>query len=416
VSTAPDVVPLGPGDLPQVVELDATAFVFAPDPGDRVDYLEWDRTFGVRRDGRLIGLDTTFSLTLALPDGGTGVRTTPMAGLSWVAVHPGHRRQGILRELVRHHLHELHGRGDEPVSGLHASEPVIYGRFGYGVATTGLRVEISRGATLRDLPGSDDVSIGFETADVERHGDLVHDLHARAGRRRPGWVGRGVALSRSELHDTPRTLEKSDPLRILVARRHGVPTGYAIVRRTMDWKGSAPTGSVSVRELAALDAATEHRLWRTVTDLDLMGTTSARGLADDDPLLLWLVDPRAARPVREDELWLRVVDVDRALVARGYASDVDLVLAVTDELCPWTSRRWRLRGTAGAAGSVTCEPTTDEADVGLDVRELGSLLVGGVSALALGAAGLLQERTAGAVSVLSQAMRSPKTPASPYSF
>ena len=34
-----------------------------------------------------------------------------MAGLSWVSVHPDHRRRGVLTALMRHHLHGLHDNG-----------------------------------------------------------------------------------------------------------------------------------------------------------------------------------------------------------------------------------------------------------------------------------------------------------------
>ncbi|MEZ5271349.1 MAG: GNAT family N-acetyltransferase [Ilumatobacteraceae bacterium] len=54
-----------------------------------------------------------------------------------------HRRRGLLTELMgRVHADAL-SRG-EPVSILHASEAVIYGRFGYGVTTSERAVRIDR--------------------------------------------------------------------------------------------------------------------------------------------------------------------------------------------------------------------------------------------------------------------------------
>ncbi len=137
----------------------------------------------------------------------------------------------------------------------------------------------------------------------------------------------------------------------------------------MRWEDFAPDGTVEVRELAAVDLATEHRLWQAVTQFDLTSRTKAGRLATDHPLLSWLVDARAVKPVRTDELWLRVVDVDRALTARGYAEAVDVVLEVGDALCPWNDGRWRLR--TDSTGSAECVRTDDEAHLALDVRELG---------------------------------------------
>ena len=56
---------------------------------------------------------TSYSLTLAVPGAGADIQTTPIAGLSWVSVHPDHRRRGVLTTMMRHHLHGLHEGGRE---------------------------------------------------------------------------------------------------------------------------------------------------------------------------------------------------------------------------------------------------------------------------------------------------------------
>lgn len=410
------VVPLGPDQRDEVLWVDQAAFVFPDDPGDTLDFFEWDRTFGVRvDDGELVGVNTTFSLRLTLPAGELGTSTTvvPMAGLTWVSVHPGHRRRGVLSTMIRHHLHDLHERGAEPISGLHASESSIYGRFGYGLATTGFQVRLGRGLALRDLPGSDDVQLRFATADPGRHTELVADVHTQACARRPGMVDRGAALTRDLLTMTPRQLERDEPLRLLVAERDGRPTGYAVLRRTMSWQDGSPDGSTTVFEIAAVDRESEHRLWRAVADFDLTSSTKAWRVPPDSALLHWLVDSRSVKPVRQDELWLRVVDVDRALAARGYGMDIDVALAVTDDLCPWNAGTWRLRG--GPDGA-TCERTDDAPEVSLDVCELGSVLAGGVTLTSLEAAALAQGHRPGVLHRLSAAMRSAVEPATTYGF
>lgn len=413
------ICPLGPDEQDELLWVDHAAFVFPQDPDSRLDHFEWDRTFGVRSGpqagSELIGVSTTFSLRLTLPEWGVGDShaVVPMAGLSWVAVHPGHRRRGVLTTLIRDHLHRLHEENREPISGLYASEPAIYGRFGYGLATVGLGLTVNRGAALRPLTGSDDVALRFTSADPARDVALIAELHSRACTRRPGMVDRTEALTRDLLTDTPRQLQRTEPLRLLMAERDGVPTGYALLRRTVDWKDGIAQGTADVVELVAVDAITEHRLWRAVTDFDLTSTTTTSGLALDDPLLTWLVDPRVTRPRRVDRLWLRLVDVDRALTARRYAHDVDVVLEVTDALCPWNERRWRL---AGGPHGATCQPTSQAADLMLDVRELGAALPGGTTLAALARAGLVREERPGALVALSTALRSPVEPATTVNF
>ena len=418
-SATGDVVPLGPHDEAALLWNDQAAFVFPIDPDFQLDFIEWDRTFGVRVGEELAGTNTTFSLSVELPDGANGTRTVPMAGLSWVAVHPGYRRRGVLTTMIRDHLHRLHEEGREPLSGLHASEAAIYGRFGYGLATVGYQLTLGRDATLRPLAApdgdaADDLRVRFETVDPAKHADLVHDLYHRSCRRRPGMVGRTRALTLAGLRDTPRELERNEPLRILVAERDGVPTGYAVLRRSMKWEEFSPDGTVEVHELAALDLPTEHRLWRAVTQFDLTSRAKAGRLATDHPVLSWLVDARSVRPVRVDELWLRVVDVDRALTARGYAEPVDVVLQVSDPWCPWNEGRWRLR--ADRTGSAECVRTDDDAHLALDVRDLGALLAGGTTVSGLVAAGLVTALRPDAVTPLSRAMRSDVEPATTFPF
>ena len=75
--------------------------------------------------------------------------------MTWVSVNPAYRRRGILRRLMRHQLHGLHGQGREPVAILTASEAAIYGRFGYGQAAGRVRIEVpSKSALLSRIPAS----------------------------------------------------------------------------------------------------------------------------------------------------------------------------------------------------------------------------------------------------------------------
>jgi predicted acetyltransferase len=100
-----------------------------------------------------------------------------------------------------------------------------------------------------------------------------------------------------------------------------------------------------------------------------------------------LVDPRSAKPVVVDGIWIRLVDLPAALTARRYSRDVDVVLEVTDALCPWNAGRWRL---TGGPDGAECTATTDAADLSLDVRELGAAYLGSESLAHLASAGLVR--------------------------
>ena len=244
------------------MRLDQAAFAFDPvefDAAGELGFLEWDRTWGAVRPApgavrhavstswgeheELAGQFTSFSLHLTVPGAGLGsdTRRTPMAGLSWVAVHPDHRRRGVLTAMMRHHLHGLHESGQEAISGLFASEAVIYQRFGYGDAAGGLCLNLPSGAALRPLPASrwTEPEVTTQLTPVGPDGELaelVDEVFARTATR-PGRVSRPAVATRELLRDRPWRHRDGEPNRIIVARRAGRATGYALLRRLPKWDG-----------------------------------------------------------------------------------------------------------------------------------------------------------------------------------
>ena len=76
-----------------------------------------------------------------------------MRGVTWVGVLPTHRRRGVLREMMRFQLDDFRRRG-EPLAALWASESVIYGRFGYGIAAPVHEMKaLKPNFAFRDDPG-----------------------------------------------------------------------------------------------------------------------------------------------------------------------------------------------------------------------------------------------------------------------
>ena len=87
-------------------------------------------------------------------------------------------------------------------------------------------------------------------------------------------------------------------------------------------------------------------LWRDLLSRDLVSEVLAANRPADDPLLFQLADPRRARPQVSDGVWVRLVDLPRALVSRAYSAPVDVVLEVSDSLLTANAGRWRLRAPA----------------------------------------------------------------------
>ncbi len=154
-------------------------------------------------------------------------------------------------------------------------------------------------------------------------------------------------------------------------------------------------------------------LWRFLLSLDLVRTMRAPTASPDDPLRHLLAEPRALRAQPYDALWVRLVDVGRALAARRYPARVNLVLEVRDRFCPWNDGRWSL---VGHPAGAFCFETDADPDLVLDVEALGAAYLGGVSLATLQAAGRVTEVSPGAVTQAGTAFRWPVTPWCPDEF
>ncbi|MFE5408248.1 enhanced intracellular survival protein Eis [Microbacterium sp. NPDC056569] len=397
------LIPVDADRLEDVLRLDTWAF-----PTERSvealrelpSPLSWDRTYGVARvddDDMLAGFHGAYPLR-AYPVPGA---ETACGWLTWVGVHPGHRRRGLLRGMIEHHFADCLENG-EAISGLMAAETPIYGRFGYGMASTQLDLTIPRGAALRPVAGASELEVELEEWDAEAHGDLVASIHRDYGRLpaglgRPGWAARETPEQRTAREsDPPAYRGGKESLRLLLVRDADDDTlAYATFRRTMSWERAGAEGTVHVREAVALTPAAAHRMWSVLLDLDLTSRVKISNLPVDDPIVSLLVDIRPALPDFQDNSWIRILDLPAALGQRRYAGDVDVVLEVTDAMLPANAGRWRVRAAAWEHAEVAASDS--EPDLVLDIRELGAAHLGSISLASLAQAGLVGVRSADAL-------------------
>jgi predicted acetyltransferase len=317
----------------------------------------------------------------------------------------------VLTAMMRRLLDDAHVRG-EPLAALFASEPAIYGRFGYGRATFRVDAEIDTSRVTLALPeGTDEVRVRYAVpADVLAECEAVY---AALVPRRPGMLARQPGWERVPLLDPESERDGGSALQCVVVERDGEVTGYARFRTKPNWDVRGANGTVTLQDLAALDPASEAALWRFLFDIDLMTTLKLTGRPVDDAWQHLVSDIRRCLPQSRDAGYVRLVDVAAALAARTYLTPVDVVFEVADAFCPWNAGRWRLTGDAKGA---SCERTADAADVALSARELGAAYLGGVSLLSLAAAGWVRELRPGALAETSVAFGSPVAPWVPHSF
>lgn len=397
-------------DRDEVLVLDSWAF-----PGPLTDAqarelalpMTWDRARAVRYDDELVAFHASHPFTrFPVP----GARTA-VSGLTWVGVHPGHRRRGLLRAMIADHFARSLAR-DEAVSALFSAEPAIYGRFGYGKAADDVRMTIPRGAALRDVPGWDRLRVRIDRLDPAVHAPVLDEVHGRIDR--PGWATRATPELSAAFFDDPEPMrDGAESLRVAVVERDGRPLGYALFRRKPSWQVAGPRGVVHLREVVAAEADVARALWGVLLDLDHMAEVETWLLAPDDPITHLLVDPRAALPRLSDNVWVRLLDVPTALAARRYPTDVDTVLEVTDTLVPANAGRWHL---AGGPDGAEVTPARGAADLTVDVRELGAAYLGGTGLGSLARAGLVAEHVPGAADRVSTAFGWPQAPVCSWVF
>ncbi|GGO78679.1 GNAT family N-acetyltransferase [Nonomuraea cavernae] len=396
--------PVDEADWPAFAEVLSEGFGWTPHPQQSARYkaqTEFDRTLAAFDGDVVAGVTAVFSLTMTVPGG-----QLPVGGVTGVSVLPSHRRRGVLSALMRRQLNDIRERG-EAVAALYASESSIYGRFGYGRAAGELSFRIQKhgSAFVRNAPV--DPSLRLRVArPAEARGDFER-LFASIATRRPGRYLRHEHFWTGLLADEEIDRRGDGMLRSVIAEDDGGVRGYALFRIKASWDSNGvPDGELRLHELEASDPAAYALLWRSVLDRDLVSRVEAGGRPVDDPITVLLADPRQLRASWADELWVRLVEVDRALTSRSYSAPVDVVIEVEDDVCPWNARRWRL--SADATGAE-CKPVEDEPDVTLPASSLGSAYLGdGLLTTELDA-GLLREHSPGAVRALATAMSwSPK--------
>lgn len=377
-----------------------TAFHLPPDDEEKASearLYEPQRGLLVRDGGQVVAHAAAYSRELTVPGA-----VLPAAHVSLVAVAATHRRQGLLRRLMTRQLRDVHDAGREAIAVLWASEGRIYPRFGYGLATQRLHLSIDTHEVGPPPPVGPVRVASAASCQAE-----LAELYDRLRPDRPGWSSRDERWWRHLLRNTQSKDGPSEQWAACYAGPDGLE-GYATFRTRSNWSDWIPQGEVKVEQVVAATGQAYTALWRFLLTIDLTRTVSYSFAALDEPLQHLVEEPRQLRGRLLDGLWVRLVDVPRALAARRYATDIDTVLEITDDLLPENSGRWRL--SAGPTGAE-CTRTSEPAELACDVRDLGAVFLAGTPLTAL-AAGRVREVRPGALARASIAFgwhRQPNT-------
>jgi predicted acetyltransferase len=368
------------------------AFAFeasSDDVGQLRSVTELDRTIGAFDGDHLAATAGAISFQLTLP----GNVIEPAAGVTFVTVRGTHRRRGILRQMMDHQLDDVADRG-ESLAVLTASEGSIYRRFGYGPATyeANWSIPTDNLAFIRppDPPGR------LRVVDKSDAAAAYPSLYDRCRRSINGAVNRSPEWWDAWFTDRERDRGGASPrYYVLHDDAAGTPDGLLAYRLKRKWEHGIPDMTLVVDQLYGTTPEVEAALWQFAFDHDLVGTVSASGRPVDDTIRWRLTDPRLLTcSTLVDALWVRLVDIPRALATRRYRTTDTLVLQVTDPFRPGNDGRYLLAG--GPDGAEAAR--TDRApDLALDVADLGSLYLGGIAATTLARAGRIDELNPGAL-------------------
>jgi predicted acetyltransferase len=394
----------------------ATGFLRPPvfsdeEIADRLAHADFSRTHGAFDDGRCVATYRSFAQQLTA----VGGAALPANAVTQVTVSPTHRRRGLLTRMITADLAEAKERGDV-VSTLIAAEYPIYGRYGYGPAawTTEWAIDVPRAGLDPRWSGPDDGG-RIDLVDATDIRKLGPELHQRLAAYQHGVVSRDERWWQLNTGQVSKTGHPwTEPYYAVYRSAAGEAEGFIAYHADDTWgDAKQPLNTASVHDMIALTPQAERALWHFICSVDWITTVKTSHRAPDDLLPLLLPDPRAAKILTQaDFLWVRILDVVRALQARTYTTAATLVLEVRDD-AGLAGGRFRLD--ASPDGAV-CAPTAQSPDLTLDIRELGALFLGDESAVRLAALGRVDEGTPGAVAVADGLFRAPRRPWCPDVF
>ncbi|MFF2371149.1 GNAT family N-acetyltransferase [Agromyces sp. NPDC058110] len=356
-----------------------------------------------------------------------GGRSVDAWAVSGVTVSPTHRRRGIARALLEAQLRYAREAG-AALAMLTLTEATIYGRYGFGPATSAATLVVDRRRARWIGPDSPGRVQFVEPADLIAKAPAIA---RRAVARTPGEIDRWPGFLERHLGLVDPSSASSRAIR--VARyddASGQPQGF--VAYSIPREPNLP-GVIECDLLVAASDDAERALWRFLVEQDFVTEVRVRLRSVDEPLPWLLEDPRAASMHDVvDHLWLRVLDPAVALSAREYGASGTLTLEVTDALGHAAGafvldvagdgraevRRVDEARGAGevpdAAGTASRSGRRSRAHAAhglrLDVRELGSVYLGGVRPSVLARAGRIGELSPGSLALADRLFAAPRTP------
>lgn len=319
-----------------------------------------------------------------------GGRSVPMGGVAGVAVAPEARGHGIARRLMTEAIAAMYERG-EIISSLYPTTSTLYRSMGYEFAGRWERTnvplhELASVSAGRSAKRSGLTVTALAAGQLQRMRPLYDSLAAESN----GWLDRSDLLwDRMDFSLNP---QKSNSFGYIITDADGeVVAGLTVShkRRAGPYKFDLDVGGPYASNADGFIAAL-HLIaaWETTAE-------SATLNLPVEQLAAHL--PEAILDHADSWLWmLRLVDVEKALAARGYQRGVAtrFDFDLTDDVAPWNSGGWSVTIENGLATVTRAEAAPPNSDgspsrLSVDIQTLSCLFTGLIAPIDLGRSGRL---------------------------
>ena len=187
---------------------------------------------------------------------------------------------------------------------------MIYGRFGYGLASRMGGISLPSERTSFAVPFEPRGAVRI--VDLDESARVFPPLYEQVFAQRAGMFTRSKEWWETRrLFDDPARRRGGPKTRVLL-ELDGEPAGYAIYFVKQDWgAGGASKGVVTILEVVTPTPEAARELWRWLFDFDWTSEFNANMLPLDHELFMLLAEPRRMQFTINEGVWVRLIDVDQ---------------------------------------------------------------------------------------------------------
>lgn len=290
-----------------------------------------------------------------------GGKSVPLCGIAGVATAPESRGKGHARRMMEACVREMHDRG-EAIGGLYCSTQALYRQSGFEQA--GHRF-ITRIPIARLLGGSKQRNVVVLTEAHQPQIEACYRAFASAYNGtldRREYIWKRIRERPDAKYQGYGVLDENDSL-----------AGYLYMAQARE--PNSIRQELQLSDIAFTTPQAGRQLLAFLADYEPMADSLVLAGGPIHPLMTLL--PQQRYEVKFKDYWmLRVVDVKKALEARGYSAAIraEVTLHVIDEVIPANTGNWKLDISAGKAH--VRKANAGRADVSCSIRGLAAMYSG----------------------------------------